>query len=123
MSTPIKFEDIREGDTIKTLLQMDDVFIERSGKVSHCTNTSIRTEGNGYLWHEGWEGKPAFELLDRPKPQLPTKPGTIILAETTLEKIHLILRDGNWWYLDGSSFYHVNSIRNRPWKLLKLVDA
>jgi hypothetical protein len=65
-------------------------------------------------------------LIDRPLPPLPTEDGTIILAAMPVEEgetIPLILRNGKWWYLDGSSFYHANAVRNHEWTMAKVVEA
>lgn len=125
MTQYIKLEDIQAGDTIKVTESREGLVLERTGKVG-AVNTLrgvISTEEGGTLWHHAWDGRPTFQLIDRPKPPLPSKDGTIILAYMPQEKRALVLRNGGWEYLDGSSFYHGNAVKERPWKLLKLVEA
>jgi hypothetical protein len=120
----IALADIHPGDIIKATVVSDGVLMERSGKVWSAGSDGLRTEEDGWLYNRGYAGKYVFDLIDRPKQTLPTEIGSLIIAEMPIETIPLRLGlDGQWWYLSSDSYYHANSVKNRPWKLAKLVDA
>lgn len=125
MSTPIKFEDIRKGDTIRTTHTNCGVVSVKTGVVADLGRDVWWTAEGGGVASPYWSGEPTFELIDRPKPPLPTEDGTVIISNQPVElgPIPLVLQDGKWWYLNGESFYHANSVGNRPWKLAKVVEA
>lgn len=126
--TYIEFDDIQAGDIIRVTYSASGVLVEHTGTVEAVNTLAgiAYTKESGHLWNSGWDTtKPVFKLIDRPKPPLPTEPGTVVLSWQPVElgEVPLILRDGKWWYLNGESCYHVSSVQDRPWKLAKVVEA
>jgi len=123
MSTEIKFEDIQVGDVLRVVAVYEGVSTQRSGTVAKRSDYGVSTVEGGQLYYCGWAGKPTFYLIDRPKPPLPTEPGTIIIAEMPNETVTLILQTDKWFSLDGEGYYSAEAVQKRPWKLAKLVEA
>jgi hypothetical protein len=124
MSNPkISFQDIQQGDTIRVEWAFEDAQLTRVGTASQRRTGDWYTGMGAQLTQEFRDA--VYYLLDRPVPPLPTEPGTIIISEQPVEQgpIPLILRKESWWYLNGESFYHANSVQQRPWKLAKVVEA
>jgi len=124
MSTYISHTEVLPGDIIKVTGRLDGVLIERSGIVKHAAN-SIGTEEGGTLWHCGWGAGWTLELIDRPKPQLPTEAGSLVFAriiEGTQDT--LALRADGWWAsLATGRFFKASEVAAHPWKLAKVVEA
>lgn len=121
-TTKIEFRDIQKGDVIRAEWTFQDIQLTRVGKADAVRNADWYTKLGAQLTQEYRDA--VYYLLNRQVSPLPTEPGTIILAYMPQEKVQLILRpNGIWDYLNGDSFYTAYAVSQRPWKLLKLVDA
>jgi hypothetical protein len=120
----IKREEVLPGDYIRVSYEEYGVLTVRSGKVARSAN-SISTDEGGTLWHFMWEGTSVFELIDRPKPQLPTEAGSLVFAriiEGTQDT--LALRADGWWMsLATGRFYKASEVTDHPWRLAKVILA
>lgn len=123
----INDKDIRKGDTIRIEWDYMGVRCTNEGVAHHYDRGQWHTVDGGLLgagWYIGVTNI-RIMLVSRPKPALPTQEGTVIIAEQPVEDepVALVLRDGKWWYLDGSSYYHPTAVFNHPWRLAKVIEA
>lgn len=131
----IKPEDVRVGDRIRVEWMVDDVLHAETGTVA-------KIDGNGGLSSkEGWSIGPAYiqkrvnkgeqitiNLLDRPKPKLPTEVGSVIhVSECQGEKCDVLamLCDDGLWYtpisVTGYSFHSPSNITE--WEPRNVVEV
>jgi anaerobic selenocysteine-containing dehydrogenase len=119
-------DDIRPGDIIKVTSSGGGVLVTRTGTVApgQISHGVFRTAEGSVLWDGGWAGKYVFELIDRPKPKLPTTPGTLIIAKNMKyeeAEVTLIHRAQAWETLDGFSVYQSGQINE--WAPAKVVEV
>lgn len=120
----IKFEDIREGDRIRVTFDDDDI-----------TLTGVASELSAVWWYTpkgrflaASETVAVITLLDRPKPELPTEPGSIIIA-TEVRGVkgrwELYLRsERNWIAVDGIDGYRYHDPKHiTEWEPAKIVPV
>lgn len=104
----IKFEDIRKGDTIRSTYNFEDMKIARTGVVGRIDDAGNWVNRAGaVIAYAPKDVKSTIYLLDRPKPALPTEPGSVLL-EATLEggvEVGLMFLTGHkkWCYVGGSA--------------------
>lgn len=130
--TSIEREDILPGDTIKATTDAHGVTQERSGKVAYQNADGIRTDEHGYIWFSGWADKWVFDLIDRPKPALPTETSSIIIA-TRVRGVDgcwpMFLRKHSehhlsWWAVEGINGFMGHDPEDiEEWTLAKVVPA
>jgi len=103
MATPIAFEDIQAGDTIRFSKEIEVSSVEAHQLLSnHGVYTDYYLAGVGSL-----------ELVDRPLPELPTKPGSVIAVGTVKEHWFLQQAHGTVperWVNGFGSFLWTNSM-------------
>jgi hypothetical protein len=124
----IELDDIQAGDIIKVTESREGVLIERTGTVESVNTLRgrVNTKEGGVLWHLLWEGKPTFQLIDRPKPPLPIITGAVIIGKRIkglgTPHIHLALRyDGYWVSLATGKVINASDIIE--WTAAKVVEA
>lgn len=118
----IKFEDIRKGDRIQ--VSFDDL-----------TFIGVASELSGGWWYTpkgrllvASETVAVITLLDRPKPELPTEPGSVIIA-TEVRGVkgrwELYLRsERNWIAVDGIDGYRYHDPKHiTEWEPAKIVPV
>lgn len=128
MTQYIELNEIQADDTIKVTYSAAGVLVEHTGKVEAVNSLAgtIVTKEGGFLWRSGWEGKPTFQLIDRPKPPLPVQTGSVIIAHRIqglgTPHIHLALRYDNVWVaLSTGKTFSPSTIME--WTLAKVVEA
>jgi len=104
----IEFKDIQKGDTIAAVTKDNNALKIVTG----AANVKTEYSGATYYWYTegGWitlissaQPNTTIHLIDRPKPELPTKTGSVILvkkyADTVFEEPLLAIVDsaGDWF--------------------------
>lgn len=95
----IKFDDIHKGDRIRNIYKTKGVLATREGVARHVNRSgNWLTAAGGLLALRSGQGK--IYLLDRPKKELPTTPGSVLLEATlddgrTLGPL-MLDQDGDW---------------------------
>jgi hypothetical protein len=120
----IASEDVRKGDTIRATFMANGLVATREG-VAHGKSPSgvITTVEGGYI---GCETSNLY-LVDRPKPVLPTEPGSVIIAtkvrDLTGEWAMALV--GKNWYSAGRvcGLYAHTPERIQEWIPAKIVPA
>ena len=77
---PIAFEDVRVGDAIEQRWTSKGVAYSNRGTVAKIDGATLDTAEGGVVAFQ-YGGKSLF-LIDRPKPQLPTEVGSVIVNAT-----------------------------------------
>lgn len=122
----VALADIQAGDTVRQTRQVTGVTITRFGVAHHLdSGGSWRTEEGNFI------ASPfdvaTFDILARPaKPQLPTEPGSVVLAEIGGQEHVLRLNNAGYWvfYLNGYARNQTSEeLSNLPWRLGKVVEA
>lgn len=82
-SPEIKFQDIRKGDRIRVAGTFGDLTTTREGVAHHKSpDGTWRTKGECPIVSPPRFKEGVIHLIDRPKPQLPTEPGSVLLRAT-----------------------------------------
>lgn len=123
-----RFEDVRKGDTVRVERENNGLKFTREGVASRPVDgfRDWTTESHGYLNMDHAGAK--ITILSRPKPALPTEPGSVILIEINGEQV-AAFRDAAqqlaWWCPvvwpgttgQWASDYYVSAL---PWRLARV---
>lgn len=125
-ASDVPFEDIQAGDTVRQTRQVTGITITRLGVAHHLdSGGSWRTEEGNFIASPG--DVATFDILARPaKPQLPTEPGSVVLADIDGQDHVLRLNNAGYWvfYLNGYARNQTSEeLANLPWRLGKVVEA
>lgn len=118
----IKFEDIRKGDRIRVTFDDGDL-----------TNIGVASELSADWWYTpkgrllvAFQSVAVITLLDRPKPELPTELGSVIIA-TEVRGVKgrwelYLLSERNWIAVDRIDGYRYHDPKRiTEWELAKIV--
>lgn len=125
-ASDVSLEDIQAGDTVRQTRQVTGITITRLGVTHHLDSVgSWRTEEGNFIASPG--DVATLDILARPaKPQLPTEPGSVVLADIDGQDHVLRLNKAGYWvfYLNGYARNQTSEeLANLPWRLGKVVEA
>lgn len=127
-ASDVPFEDIQAGDTVRQTRQVSGITITRLGVAHHLdSGGSWRTKDNTCIVAVGVETEGTFDILARPaKPQLPTEPGSVVLADIDgQDRVLMLGAAGVLWFRAGGSerVCSAKDLAALPWRLAKVVEA
>lgn len=125
-ASDVPFEDIQAGDTVRQTRQVSGITITRLGVAHHLdSGGSWRTEEGNFIASPG--DVATFDILARPaKPQLPTEPGSVVLADIDgQDRVLMLGAAGVLWFRAGGSerVCSAKDLAALPWRLAKVVEA
>lgn len=127
-ASDVPFEDIQAGDTVRQTRQVSGVTITRLGVAHHLdSGGSWRTEDDWPIVHTDDDNATTYDILARPaKPQLPTEPGSVVLADIDgQDRVLMLGAAGVLWFRAGGSerVCSAKDLAALPWRLAKVVEA
>lgn len=120
----IKFDDVRVGDTVQVEWDTSGVHYAATITVSEVDNGWLHnSDGNIILADDK-----SLTLLDRPKPELPTELGSVIVDVTTVNYRYpvAVLLHGDLWggpLTDGDYYGTFRAERVESFTLARVVKA
>ena len=122
--TPIAWENVRVGDTIERRWTSRGIAYSERGTVAKADDAYLHAaEGGTIAYQYGVRG---LLLIDRPKPELPTEVGSVIV-DATIRGVpgQVAVWDGGYWVtfppVAGRPYHRPEHITE--WTLGKVVPA
>lgn len=114
---PIKFADIRKGDRIRRTYVSGDCTYTIEGVAQIQGGEDWSTDNDQLLARDYYKSQ-TLELIDRPKPPLPTTPGALILVTQACNVVMgnplpmFLSFDGTWVSIPYGGVYRPEKIQD-----------
>lgn len=128
-NTPISFDEIRAGDTIRVEHAVQDLQISNTGTATRrdpFTDDWLTASGLVLTYHKRHIQK--YFLLDRPKPKLPTEKGSVIRIKTDvstceINKLAMLDSDGDWVIVANVGIEYFLPEHILDWNSVTIIDV